>query len=426
MAPLPKSQLEESAYAPGDRVVHDKYDVGAVTAVDGERVTVSFDAGGDRTILAGYLRPSPPRADNDNEKPENTFPVINPADWEGVPVPPRHEFIPGLVPMRQVTILNGDGGTGKSLLALQIGAASAMSVGTLGLEPLAGNVLYLGAEDDQDEFQRRLADIVAMHGMCMADLRCFRLLPMADMDALLSVPSKSGVMEPTSLWRGVEAYAREFLPTLIVLDTAADLFGGDEIKRSQVRQFIAMLRKLAMEIDCAILLLSHPSVSGMQSGTGSSGSTAWNNSARSRLYLTRPEGADADPDARILTNKKNNYGKVGGEIRLRWQDGAFVLDDGKPSIASGLLNRRADEAFRDLLSAINRSGQRVASTRGVNYAPAVMAERPDSGGIPKKQFETAMQRLLASGIVKVVWEGPPSKQRQRLLVSAEDFGPQEN
>ncbi|WP_181172163.1 AAA family ATPase [Mesorhizobium sp. B2-4-8] len=363
----------------------------------------------------------PPKAANDNHE---IF-VINPANWHGLPVPRREWFIEDMIPMRQVTILNGDGGVGKSLLALQIAASSALSVDTLGLEPLAKPVLYIGAEDGADEFQRRLADIVDHHGHGFEDLFRFRLLPLADRDALLCVPNRAGAMEPTALWKRIVMTIQDHKPGLVVLDTAADLFGGDEIKRSQVRQFISMLRKVAMDSECAVLLLAHPSVSGMQSGTGSSGSTAWNNSVRSRLYMTRPEGKDdVDPDARVLTTKKINYGKKGGEIRMRWQGGVFVLDDGKPSAASGLLNKRTDETFRSLLSSVNRTGQRVASTRGVNYAPAVLAARPDAGGFTKKQFEAAMQRLLADGIVKVVWEGPPSKQRQRLIVSAEDFGPE--
>ena len=96
---------------------------------------------------------------------------------------------------------------------------------------------------------------------------------MADMDALLSIPDKAGVMQPTAVWRQFTEVAREFRPGLIILDTVADLFGGDEIKRGQARQFIGMLRRLAIEIDAAIILLAHPSAEGIRSGTGSSGST---------------------------------------------------------------------------------------------------------------------------------------------------------
>ncbi|WP_192358509.1 AAA family ATPase [Mesorhizobium mediterraneum] len=290
------------------------------------------------------------------------------------------------------------------------------------MRPLPGRVIYLGAEDEADEFHRRLADIVYAHQRQLSDLADFRLLPMADADALLSVPAKNGVMEPTPLWVKFASDAREFLPTLIVLDTAADLYGGDEIKRAQVRQFISMLRKLAMEIDCAIVLLAHPSVAGMQTGTGSSGSTAWNNSVRSRLYLTAAGGDGADPDVRILTTMKANYGKKGGEIRMRWQEGVFVLDDGKPSPVAGMMNKRADETFKKLLSIFNRTGQTVSDVTGTNYAPAKMAKHADANGVSKRQFADAMQRLLEADEVRIAMEGPPSRQRKRLILAAEDYG----
>ncbi len=70
-----------------------------------------------------------------------------------------------------------------------------------------------------------------------------------------------------------------------------------------------MLRDLAIDHDCAVLLLSHPSLTGLNSGTGTSGSTAWNNSVRSRLYLQA-----TSPDTRTLKVVKANHGKVGDEI----------------------------------------------------------------------------------------------------------------
>ena len=48
------------------------------------------------------------------------------ADLEGRPVPPRQWLVPDLVPHRTVTILGGDGGTGKSLLALQLAISCAL------------------------------------------------------------------------------------------------------------------------------------------------------------------------------------------------------------------------------------------------------------------------------------------------------------
>ncbi|MDI7923386.1 bifunctional DNA primase/polymerase [Ferirhizobium litorale] len=355
-----------------------------------------------------------------------SLPVVNPIDWDGLPVPQREWFIEGLVPHRQVTILAGDGGVGKSLLALQFGAASALGVETAGYSPTQGRVLYLGAEDEEAEFHRRLADIVRGHGRQLSDLGDFRLIPMADADALLAVPDKAGVMQPTNVWNQLCDLAWRFRPGLIVLDTVADLFGGDEIKRGQARQFIGMLRRLAIEIDCSIILLAHPSQEGIRSGSGSSGSTGWKNSSRSQLYFSRPDDKEADPDIRLLSTKKINYGKVGNETKLRWEHGCFVAEtSGGSSPAIGLINRKVEKAFIDLLRIFARTGQNVGASAGTNYAPAKMARHPAAEGHSKKALEGAMQRLLEDGTIKLVWEGPQSKPRQRLMVSADDYGRKE-
>lgn len=247
--------------------------------------------------------------------------VVNLSAWQGRPVAEREWFVPDLIPSRNVTLLSGDGGLGKSLLALQIGIASTLDRVTLGLKPKAGRVIYVAAEDEADEFHRRAADILDAFGSDFSDTKGrFQLVPLAEQDATLALPGRTGVMEPTQLFGHIVSLIESHRPDLVVLDTAADMFGGDEIKRAQVRQFVAMLRRVALQMDCAILLLAHPSVAGMQTGTGMSGSTAWNNSVRSRLYLDRPTGDDVDSDMRRLTTKKMNYGSIDGQLAFRWEN----------------------------------------------------------------------------------------------------------
>ena len=107
---------------------------------------------------------------------------------------------------------------------------------------------------------------------------------------------------------------------MVFLDTLADVFAGDEIARQLARQFIGQLRGLALDNDLAVVLLAHPSLSGMAAGTGTSGSTGWSHSVRSRLYLAKAKnstGQEVDGDLLSLTVKKNNYGPDGQEFRLR-------------------------------------------------------------------------------------------------------------
>jgi RecA-family ATPase len=69
------------------------------------------------------------------------------------------------------------------------------------------------------------------------------------------------------------------------------------------------------------------SLTGISSGTGLSGSTAWNASVRSRLYFKRAtteKDEEPDPDLRVLEVMKANYGPVGETVTVRWKSGLFL------------------------------------------------------------------------------------------------------
>jgi hypothetical protein len=70
-------------------------------------------------------------AANDNEPAD--LEIIDIADWQGKPVASREWWLDGLIPARNVTLLSGDGGLGKSLVALQFGIASTIGRSALGL-----------------------------------------------------------------------------------------------------------------------------------------------------------------------------------------------------------------------------------------------------------------------------------------------------
>jgi len=230
----------------------------------------------------------------------------------------------GLVLQKTVTLFSGDGGTGKSLLALQLAVAVAAQTAWIGKTINTGRVIFLSAEDDDDELHRRLDDILTAEGRAYDDLSGLTLRSLVGEDALLAVDTQLAMMQ-SALFEELDKRAAEEDPALIVIDTLADVYPANENDRAKVRQFVGILRGLALKRKCAVVLLSHPSLTGLNSGTGTSGSTAWNNSVRSRLYLERVTMKDGmhtiedDPDARILSNKKANYSRTGTEIRLKWE-----------------------------------------------------------------------------------------------------------
>jgi RecA-family ATPase len=69
------------------------------------------------------------------------------ADWKDRPVPPREWLVEGLIPHKTVTLFSGDGGTGKSLLSLQLAVAVASGGSFLGKPVKQGDVIVLSVED---------------------------------------------------------------------------------------------------------------------------------------------------------------------------------------------------------------------------------------------------------------------------------------
>ncbi len=342
--------------------------------------------------------------------------------FDGVVVPAREWMVPALIPHRTVSLLGGDGGTGKSLLALQLAVAAATGIDWIGhTVQRPGPVVYISAEDERDELHRRMASVTEAFGISFSDLPDLLFRSLAGEGAILAdLDRRSGKMRRTNIFKKLETAISSASPGLVVLDTLADLHSGDQNDQSHARQFITLLRGLCVRYNCTVLLLAHPSLSGITSGTGTGGSMAWNNSVRSRLYLRRVKenGCESDADARILETMKSNYGRIGGQITLRWRNGVFdaVSEDDEAE-----LQVKAEMAFLRLLDEATEAGQRVSPYTGANYAPALFEAQAKTMGIGKSRLVQAMKELLQDERLSAEKFGPPSRQTTRLVRSHGGF-----
>jgi archaellum biogenesis ATPase FlaH len=351
---------------------------------------------------------------------------IDAATLDGKPVPAREWLVRDLIPARNVTLLYGDGGTGKSLLALQLAASTVTGTPFFGRLVAGGRVEFVTAEDSLDEMHRRLIDVARSAGTSLGALAGLNLTSLAEEDAILAAPEdgRGGALAATALYNELDDVLAESRPALLVLDTLADTFGGNEIIRAQVRQFVSMLRRLALRHGCTIVVLAHPSLAGMEKGT--SGSTGWSNSVRSRLYFQRvheSDGSEADEDARVLRVAKSNYGRVGLEIAMRWQAGVFVplaLTAGGESAAA---NAKAERVFVELLTRYTAQDRPVSLSPSAAYAPKIFETEARAHGVGKRALTLAMGRLLDYGRIANVPYGPPSRGTKRLVVSPDKCSP---
>ncbi len=342
------------------------------------------------------MRQMPPAsASASRARPPRALPLLDPRAWTD-PAPPRRWVVPDWVPRGAVTALYSDGGTGKSLIAQQLLTCAALGLPWLGLGVIAGRALGVFCEDERDELQRRQESINAALGVSPDELSGVRLLSRLGEDNCLMDFTQTDIGVLTPFFADLETTVQQVRPALLVLDTAADLFGGNENVRPQVRRFIgACLSRLARDHDCAVLLLAHPSQSGMTSGAGTGGSTAWSNTVRSRLYFTRPtdEDAGAATDRRVLTRMKANYAPADARLEVVWRAGAFVPASG--SLRTDEATWQAISAMFDELEAAWTDGRawsyRAETRSGGRYFP-VWAKR--HLGIPEARTKALLSDWL--------------------------------
>lgn len=335
------------------------------------------------------------------------------ADWQGRAIAEREWIAVDWIPRHQVTLLMGDSGIGKTTVALQLAAAVALGKPWLGTETTRCPVLAILCEDEPDENQRRMRDVAALYGVNFRDLADLEVLvPEEDDDecedtSLMSFDQFNGEGKTSLYYHRILRRAQWIGAKLIILDTLADFFSGDENKRRHVFQFMTLMKRLARAIDGAVVICGHPSRAGMSQGTGESGSTHWKARARSFLYLERTKDEDGLPSTtrRTLTRLKSNYAAAGEAIRLEWDRGAYTPEGGNADFVDRLdraaRQKHLRDAFLFALRKLSAQGRNVSHSRqAANYAPKVMQGLPEFEGFGRNDIETAMKSLFDDGLIE--------------------------
>jgi RecA-family ATPase len=343
--------------------------------------------------------------------------LISPAQWRNIPIPPMRWLATNRIPADDVAILSGDGGGGKTTTALQLAVSVAANLGDwLGTTCESGPVIFFSGEEPENEMRRRLARVASKRGVEADDIANLHF-HFAEPDAcILGTGKPNCQITPTPLFESLHQAAREIRPALIIVDSNAATLGGNYLDRVHARTFVGMFRRMARELDCAVVLLDHPSLSGMTNGTGRAGNMDWQNAVRAFFYLRSVDNADGGK-GRELEIMKTNYGPCGEKQKLRWEDGCYVLESSTPTPRMAAAERKVDEMFLRLLAERNAQGRLVTPNKAVGYAPKELAAMPSAEGCTATALANAMERLLAAGEIVVETFGPQSKQRQRLIVT---------
>lgn len=344
--------------------------------------------------------------------------LITPDQWPNEAPPPVDWLADHRIPRGDVTTLHGDGGAGKTDIATQLAETCARGGGYwLGHEIAPGPVVIISAEEPERELRRRMWLHGQRDGFTSADVAGVHLwFPDDVAGAVFAVPDRSGIMRPTPLFRSIETAIADVAPVLVIVDNVAATFTGNQNDRVMVRSYVNLWRTIARQASRpAVLLLDHPSLSGLTNGSGRGGNMDWRNAVRSALYLRVPEDkAEADRGVRVLETQKSNYGPTGQPVRLQWGDGGLALEHAPSSLVRLAEDAKVDDVFLRLLDKRNAQGRPVRPSRGPGYAPSELAEDPEAAGNTAKAFAASMDRLYSAGQIVTKESGPASRRFKHI------------
>ena len=336
------------------------------------------------------------------------------------------------LPRGQVALLGAHGGTGKSTIALMLGVCAPLGRPLFGVSTQPCKVLFVSLEDGEHIVRHRLAHICRAWGIDPQDLHD-RLIVVdgTEHPELFSAESR-GAGDRTPTYFELRQLVQAEGIGLVIVDNASDAFGGDEIQRRQVRAFMRALAEVARATDCAVLLLAHVDKTTSRNkkaegGEGYSGSTAWHNSARSRLFLTR-----GDDGLLTLEHQKANLGRRRDPVTLQWPEnglpGLVEAGAGFAGFAGfpGQQGRADDERAVSLLKLIaefeGRGQYCSPATTSRNHVHALLRSEPafqslKLGTDATKRIVNQCQR--AGWIEPLDYRSADRKPHQRWTVTQE-------
>ncbi len=282
----------------------------------------------------------------------------------------------------------------------------------------SGPVVFLSGEEPEREIRRRIALHARRDGYHIDDLANFHLwFPDDVAGATLAVSNKHGLMQATPLFQSIEAAIAQVAPVLVVVDNVAATFAGNQNDRVMARSYVNLFRRIARIPSApAVLLLDHPTLSGLSNGSGRGGNMDWRNAVRSALYLRLPDDkAEADRGIRILETAKSNYAAPGSPIRLQWVDGGLEREAAQNSLHRLAKDTECEEIFLRLLDERTAQGRDLSDKPSRSYAPKIFAELDGNGGFNNQAFARAMERLFHARKITLEQVGPPSDRRSRIV-----------
>lgn len=364
--------------------------------------------------------PEPPPAPK-NDAAGLGLKLVEVVDVLEAPPPAPAFWIDELVPAGVVTLLGAHGGTGKSMLALTAAVCLAAGLPFLGKPTRRAKVVFYSGEDPALVLRWRLSLVCKHLNVDPRELEGW----LAVIDATEGEPTLfyECTLDGRRVGLNTEVYGEldriaKAGAEVFIIDNASDTFDADEINRARVRAFIRSLAMLTKPHAGAVLLLAHidkTSARGFGGKEGYSGSTAWHNSVRSRLFLSE------SGDGLMLEQQKANLGRKASPMQLdRLEGGVLSLATVGTNPAAGLIASAHRDVVLGMFAEFYDRGEflPVSQQAPGNAHKALSAERGFPPRMSKAEFWQLVRDAERAGyLVRESYQTKDRKERTRWCVT---------
>jgi hypothetical protein len=392
------------------------------------------------SICARYAHQSKPALPN----PTTAVPQPKASSWlpngyRPIPTtaPPPREYVFGnTITPGTLSVLGGSGGVSKTMLAMQICAASACGVTVGEIQVAEGCSLLLLGEEDDAERDRRLGGICShfKHSTSRVENRVL-CIGAAGIDIRLTQKVEAN-SHPTVLGEKIIEVAQSHAAQcgvplrFIVIDHARLVLGGDPNNAEDVTQLTRVLTNIARTTGASVLLIAHSPKSVLSKAGNEinaadiAGSSAFVDNGRTAFmaYGMREEEAKRHyipeldrPSWVRVQNVKANYAPSGGgwwfkRVVVQGWDIAVLEHQVLASTAEFTSTKQAN-LQRKILDHIRQNPG--SSKRAVRDR----AGRKGIFGISDRELMATVDRMVDEGLLDA--RPPTAEERKRLGISGQ-------
>ncbi|CAG23305.1 AAA family ATPase [Photobacterium profundum] len=304
-------------------------------------------------------------------------------DFYNGPIEHKELIFHNCLPLGEVAMLTGAGGSGKSFSTIHLAVSVALGLSAFigynrPFKPTkAGKVVVLGGEDFRDDYKRRVRSVLtAME--CNTQSMKNRLVENLHITSLVGddiriIAEDRGSAKLTGFVDNIAREVEELGDVrLVILDPMSAFYGAQENDNHSATMFVNAVNRICKATGAAVLMVHHSSKGSAGSARGASGFID-----RSRTHISLKTVAQVKEQAKrkkdgpitvedkntvIVNLEKTNHVKFWEEpIYLkRSENGAFTAT--KPTNYESTIHERDQEYHRelDLIEYLKRDGSVVS------------------------------------------------------------------